>query len=41
MSTSDRALDELVKSDYKYGFVSDLETETLPPGLDEDVIRVI
>lgn len=27
--------------DYKYGFVSDIETETIPKGLNEDVIRLI
>ena len=26
---------------YKYGFVTDIESETLPPGLDENVIRTI
>jgi Fe-S cluster assembly protein SufB len=36
---------ELVKQiaaqDYKYGFVTDIESDTLAPGLDEDVIRFI
>ncbi len=26
---------------YKYGFVTDIESETVPPGLSEDVIRLI
>jgi len=26
---------------YKYGFVTDIETETIPPGLNEDVIRLL
>src|SRR5256885_6124161 len=26
---------------YKYGFVTDIESETVPPGLNEDVIRLI
>ena len=34
-------LDSLEKSDYKYGFVTDIETETIPRGLSEDVIRLI
>jgi Fe-S cluster assembly protein SufB len=29
------------QSDYKWGFVTDIESDTLPPGLDEDVIRII
>ncbi len=29
------------KNDYRWGFVTDIESETLPPGLDEDVIRRI
>ena len=28
-------------SGYKYGFVTDVETEVIPPGLNEDVIRLI
>lgn len=34
-------IDSLERSDYKYGFTSDIETETIPKGLDEDVIRLI
>ena len=29
------------RGDYKYGFVSDIETDKLPPGLDEGVVRFI
>ncbi len=32
---------EAIKEDYEHGWVSDDESETLPPGLDEDVVRVI
>ena len=28
-------------TDYKYGFVTDVETDALPKGLNEDVIRAI
>ena len=28
-------------SEYKYGFVTDVETDTLPKGLNEDVVRAI
>lgn len=31
----------LVNQPYKYGFVTDIETETIPRGLSEDVIRLI
>ncbi|MBU3678088.1 MAG: Fe-S cluster assembly protein SufB [Candidatus Kapabacteria bacterium] len=34
-------LDEIVGSDYKYGFTSNIEQELLPKGLNEDVIRFI
>ena len=38
---SGRVLDEAANSEYKYGFTSDIDTEIVPPGLDEDVIRRI
>ena len=34
-------IDEAISQDYKYGFVTDIEQDTIPPGLNEDVIRVI
>lgn len=34
-------LDNLVGRDYKEGFITDIESDTLPPGLDEDVVRTI
>jgi Fe-S cluster assembly protein SufB len=37
MSTQD--LDALTQSEYKAGFVTDIDQETLPPGLSEDVVR--
>src|SRR2546421_11343729 len=30
-----------VQQPYKYGFVTDIESEVVPPGLNEDVIRLI
>ena len=36
-----RDYDEIVKSDYEHGFVTEIESDTLPPGLDEGVIRAI
>ena len=34
-------LEETVASDYKYGFVTDIETDVIGKGLNEDVIRLI
>ena len=34
-------LDEVTTSDYKYGFVTDIDTEIIPIGLNEDVVRLI
>ena len=36
-----RIIDEVTRSEYKYGFVSDIEMETAPKGLSEDTIRYI
>jgi len=33
--------DDIVRSEYEHGFITDIESETLPPGLDENVIRAI
>jgi len=41
MSTAIDTIEQFVNTEYKYGFVSDIETESLPPGLNEDVIRAI
>lgn len=34
-------LEEHIGSEYKYGFVSDIESENAPPGLSEDIVRFI
>ena len=41
MSTSTDKLKEIVDKDYAYGFVTEIEQETIPKGLDEDVVRLI
>src|SRR5882724_10493699 len=41
MSTATETIEDLVKTEYKYGFVTDVETESAPPGLSEDTIRMI
>jgi len=41
MATNSSDIDDLVHKEYEHGFVTDVESETLPPGLDEAVIRRI
>lgn len=42
MSTTEKdILHELERGEYKHGFVTDIETETIPKGLSEEVIRLI
>jgi Fe-S cluster assembly protein SufB len=41
MALADNAMDELIQSDYEQGFVTNIESDTLPPGLDEAVVRTI
>ncbi len=41
MSDSMQTLEAHTRSDYKYGFSSDIETETLPKGLTEETVRAI
>ena len=35
------SIDSLVNREYQYGFVTDVEADTIPPGLTEDVVRLI
>ena len=37
----DKVLNEVANSDYKYGFVTNVDSDTIPKGLNEDVIRLI
>ncbi|HXL87304.1 MAG TPA: Fe-S cluster assembly protein SufB, partial [Gemmatimonadaceae bacterium] len=34
-------IEALVNREYAYGFVTDIETDTVPPGLNEGIIRLI
>ena len=34
-------IEKYIDQNYEYGFVTDIESETIPPGLDENVIRLI
>ncbi|MCU0414327.1 MAG: Fe-S cluster assembly protein SufB [Ignavibacteriaceae bacterium] len=38
-STEVSKIEELANKEYKYGFVTDIETDSLPKGLSEDIIR--
>ena len=40
-SNSTQTIDDFTDGDYKYGFVTDVEAETIPIGLDEDTVRFI
>ena len=39
--TAPDSVDDLIKTGYQHGFVTDIEADTVPPGLNEDVIRLI
>ena len=41
MSNEQTIIDANLKKDYKYGFVTDIESDTLAPGLNEDIIKTI
>ncbi len=41
MTDQEKIINEVTGSDYKFGFQTDIETETIPKGLNEDVIRII
>lgn len=41
MSTEIDTLEQLVNRDYQWGFVTDIEADSVAPGLNEDVIRLI
>src|SRR5437763_9805554 len=41
MDTTTDTIENFVNTEYKYGFVSDIEMDALQPGLNEDVVRAI
>jgi Fe-S cluster assembly protein SufB len=41
MTDQDKILSEVTQSEYKYGFFSDIETDIIDKGLNENVIRII
>jgi Fe-S cluster assembly protein SufB len=41
MSTEQNVIEEFANREYKYGFVTDVEADAAPRGLNEDIIRLI
>jgi Fe-S cluster assembly protein SufB len=41
MSDQSKMIEEFASREYEFGFVTEVDQDTLPPGLDEDVIRAI
>ncbi len=41
MTGGTETLQDWAQQEYKWGFVTDIESETVPPGLNEDIIRLI
>ena len=39
--TEEELLEEVTSSEYKYGFTTDIESDTIEKGLSEEVIRTI
>ena len=41
MSTATETIEGLVQKEYKYGFYTDVEADSAPPGLNEEIVRLI
>jgi Fe-S cluster assembly protein SufB len=41
MPTAEREIESLANHEYKWGFVSDIDADSAPPGLNEEIIRFI
>ncbi|MCB1878254.1 MAG: Fe-S cluster assembly protein SufB, partial [Chromatiales bacterium] len=41
MSATNSDVEQLVRKEYQHGFVTDIDSDTVPPGLDESVVRLI
>ena len=41
MTEEDKILEEVTGADYKYGFTTNVESDTISKGLNEDIIRLI
>ena len=41
MSSEEKMLQEITENEYKYGWSTEIDTDTAPPGLNEDIVRLI
>jgi len=41
MATATETIEQIADREYEFGFVTDIEQDSIPPGLNEDVIRLI
>ena len=41
MATPTDSIEQLANQDYKYGFVTEVDAEAVPPGLNEEIVRII
>jgi Fe-S cluster assembly protein SufB len=41
MENQDKLLNDITSKEYEYGFVTDIDTDVIPKGLNEDIIRLI
>ena len=41
MASAANSIEDLASQEYKYGFTTELEVDALPPGLSEEIIRII
>jgi Fe-S cluster assembly protein SufB len=41
LTEEDKILQEVTGAEYKYGFTTDIESDKIPKGLNEDIVRLI
>ncbi|HEX8522137.1 MAG TPA: Fe-S cluster assembly protein SufB [Tepidisphaeraceae bacterium] len=41
MPTTDAEIEQLANREYKWGFITDIDSESAPPGLNEEIVRFI
>ena len=41
MKPATNTVEDLARREYKYGFVTDIEADTIPAGLNQEIIRLI
>ena len=41
MPTAEREIETLANQEYRWGFVTDIEADSAPPGLSEEIVRFI